>query len=349
MAARPTRTTNRLHFTDLDPIRFEDLCLALLYPLRQWVEIQHYGRLGGDDGVDVFAQEQLEDESIRTWYAQCRRYKSATKATLQKAVDDALANASTAPDVLLVVLACDVRRTTHEEYRKYALSKGVAEPMLWTASILESRLYAERQDLLFSYFGVSATQSSRSQEAFIRRNLSMKRRVTKELLKEKPSPQDLMGAPWRKFEYSEAIIHSIEDTSYPRVDDQAVGISGWFKSEFCDLYHNGIEFMMRVQVAVVDSTGRWAIVPYGKTVQSPGLTEFRAYLVGRIPYRNIVDIDTRGDEYYPGPHIYCRFADLGEPWEGFVYRYVTQGDEYPQHLDADKQVDYEYFLNSGDA
>lgn len=158
MTGRPTRTTNRLHFTDLEPNRFEDLCLALVYLLHPWVKIQHYGRLGDDGGVDIFAQERVVDESVRTWYVQCRRYKKATKATLKKAVDDALAKAPAVPNVLLVILACDVRREADEEYEKYALGKGVATPMLWTASLLETRLYTERKDLLFSYFGISATQ-----------------------------------------------------------------------------------------------------------------------------------------------------------------------------------------------
>jgi restriction endonuclease len=247
MKRRPTRTTNRLHFTDLDPTRFEDLCLALIYPLYPWVEIQHYGRLGSDGGVDIFAQEQLDDESVRRWYVQCRRYSRATRATLERAVDDALAKASEVPHVLLIVVACDVRRDAYEEYKKYALGKGVSVPMLWTASLLEARLYAERKDLLFSYFGISAAQKARTEEVSIRRNLAIKRRVTKEFLKKNPSFDDVEGRPWGKFEYSEAIIHSVDDESYPNVDQQSAGISGWFKSEFCDLYHNGIEFLMRVQ------------------------------------------------------------------------------------------------------
>lgn len=157
--SRRATTTNRLHFTDLDPIRFEDLCLSLVFSLRQWVEIQHYGRLGGDRGVDIFAQERIADGSILAWHVQCRRYIRAAKATLEKAVDDTLAKAAAVPDVLLVVLACDVRRAAHEGYKTYALGKGVTTPMLWTASLLEARLYKERRDLLFAYFGISAIQS----------------------------------------------------------------------------------------------------------------------------------------------------------------------------------------------
>ncbi len=344
MKGRPTRTTNRLHFTDLDPTRFEDLCLALVYPLHPWVEIQHYGRLGSDGGVDI-AQEQLDDESVRRWYVQCRRYSRATKASLEKAVDDALAKAPEVPQVLVVVVACDIRRDAHEEYKKYALGKGVSTPMLWTASLLEARLYAERNDLLFSYFGISAAKKARSEEVSIRRNLVIKRRVAKDLIRKNLSFEDIEGRPWGKFEYSEAIIHSVDDDSYPKVDQQSVGISGWFKVEFCDLYHNSIEFLMRIQTAMEDPQGRWAIVPNGESIDKVRFTEFRVYLVGRLPYRNIVEIATTGDEYYPGAHLYCRFADRSEPWENFVYRYVTEPKEYPQHVDADSQIDFKELVD----
>lgn len=31
-----TRTTNQLHFEDLDPIRFEELILAMVFRMRRW-------------------------------------------------------------------------------------------------------------------------------------------------------------------------------------------------------------------------------------------------------------------------------------------------------------------------
>lgn len=158
MTKPPSRTTNRLHFTDLDPIRFEDLCLGLVYPLRPWLEIRHYGRLGSDGGVDILALEPVNDEVARTWLIQCRRYSKASKSTLITAVDDALSRATSPPYTLLTVLACDVTKEAHETYQLYATKKGVVTPILWTASTLEVRLYEDRKDLLFAYFGISFTE-----------------------------------------------------------------------------------------------------------------------------------------------------------------------------------------------
>jgi len=64
MTIKTTKTTNRLHFTDLDPIRFEDFCLALIFPLHPWANIRHYGRLGDDGGIDIYAKESAKRGQI---------------------------------------------------------------------------------------------------------------------------------------------------------------------------------------------------------------------------------------------------------------------------------------------
>lgn len=340
MSPKPTKTLNRLHLTDLDPIRFEDLCLALVYPWRPWLDIQHYGRLGGDGGVDIFAREPVEDGSERRWFIQCRRYSKATRSTLTKAVDDALAKAASAPDVLLLVLACDVTRATHEHYLKYAKAKKVATALLWSQSTIEARLHAERRDLLFTYFGISEAAQTRSREATVRRSVGMKKRVHRELLKDRlDDPQKLIANPSERFAYGDAIIHSIDDTSYPEVDDAGTGISGWFKLEVFDLYHNGIEFVLGIEYVVIDNQRRWAVVQYDQRYDEKKYQRVKVFHIGRIPYRNIVEIDTLGDEYYTQPHIYCRFADEGEPYEGFTYRVV--GEDYPVELPPAKRFKLE--------
>src|SRR6185295_10775811 len=112
----PSKTTGRLHFSDLDPSRFEDLCLNIVYPLHSWHDIRHYGRSGADAGVDILGIELLDNGQPRTWYIQCRRYKQASIATLKKAVNDSLQAVSNIPDVVLVVVACDVSRTAHNRF-----------------------------------------------------------------------------------------------------------------------------------------------------------------------------------------------------------------------------------------
>ena len=313
--------------------------MALIFPLHPWVDVRHYGRLGGDGGVDILAKERVEDGVERVWFIQCRRHSRASQGTLTQAVDDTLAKTGAAPNVLLVVLACDVTRAAHESFRRYASAKGVKTPLLWTASVLEARLHSERRDLLFSYFGISEAAEAREQEASISRNIALKKRLRKDLLADPKSVNwdKARKHPPDKFEHSEVIVHSIDDMSYPDVDSESTGISGWFKLEVWDYYHNGLEFVLRVERGARDSEGYWAVLEHDQQFNTERFTEIRIFLIGRIPYRNIVDYDVIGDEYYPQPHLYCRFANGGEPYEGF--RYVLISDEYPWPLEPELQVD----------
>ena len=54
-----TRTFAKLPFGELDPRRFEDLCLSIIYRMRRWEKIEHFGRTGNDDAVDINAVELL--------------------------------------------------------------------------------------------------------------------------------------------------------------------------------------------------------------------------------------------------------------------------------------------------
>jgi hypothetical protein len=39
----------------------------------------------------------------------------------------------------------------------------------------------------------------------------------------------------------------------------------------------------------------------------------------------------RGDEYYPMPHLYCKYADAGLPYEAFGYFLLGDGREWELH------------------
>lgn len=325
----PSRTTNRLHFEDLDPGRFEQLCLTILYPLRPWADLKHFGLSGGDDGVDILARETLDDGSVRTWGVQCRRYQKAAKSDLCRAVDDVTHRAGQAPDVLLVVLACDVSRTAHECFEAYARERGAKEPMLWTASIIEARLYAARQDLLFAYFGIALAATARSKEESIRRNVTLKKRLLLDFRAHSVDHREVAKDPRKKFRIGRLIIRSIDDTDYPSVGREKSGIGGWFRVQLWDFYHNGLCVILSGMHVVVQGKA-WRAAKHDEDDARFG------YMLGRIPFGSIVEVDAAGDEYYSEPHIFCRFEHMGEPYEsiGFV---VTDG-EYPFLLQDQARV-----------
>jgi len=338
-----SRTTTRLHFDDLDPQRFEDLCLALIYPLNPWEDIRHYGRGGADGGVDILATERLADARSRDWVVQCRRYARATKATLEKAVRDALSKADSPPDVLLVAVSCDVSRSAHEAYVRYAASKGVGTPMLWTQSVLEAKLYAERRDLLFAFFGLSEALDSRSRERTVVRNVALKRRMKAALLRssrEKSVPR----MPYDGFVTSEAVVHSVDDSSYPTEPADWHGVWSWYKVEFFSFYWNGLKVIIGMDRVVTANDGRWALLDSQCKNVPSDLREATVFRIGHIPFRNIVEYDVTGDEFYSVPHIYCRFAEGGTPYEEVSHALAGE-TQYPFPLDLDRRVAFDALVS----
>jgi len=317
---QPTRTINRLHFEDLDPGRFEDLSLALVYRLRQWQDIHHDGRTGADNGVDIRAIECALDGTLRMWAVQCKRYRALAGADAKSAVREAVAKAAVPPDVILLIVGCDVSLATRNGFEAAASAAGIGEAVLWTASKLETMLYSDHPDLLFSYFGISLVRRERTREDNLRRFLAMKRKMMR-----------IFPSGYKP----KVVVHSIEDELYPEIDTAAMGrISPWFRVEFAGLYHAGIEVYLGIDEIIVDRhDGAWAEVSYGvgglTTAQQPvhvfAGTRYdvvKAFTIGRIPFRNIFEADEHGDEYYPEPHLYCRFANQGTPYEVVMRREV---------------------------
>jgi hypothetical protein len=259
---------------------------------------------------------------------QCRRYATAAKAELRAAVDDAIGRSARPPEVLLVVVACDPSRAAHEDYVAYARSKGVQTPLLWSASLLEARLYNERRDLLFTFFGVSTAGEARSKESAIIRNVSLRKRLRRELSALGQTNTDRHRAG--SLSHIRAIVHSIDDASYPNVDSRdEVGISGWFRLELWDFYFNGLEFVIGVDHGIIDDEGNWAMLEQEAEWDRGRFREINLYRLARIPYENIVEVDVEGDEYYPEPHFFCRFAHGGQPYEGFRHRVIEDNKTWP--------------------
>jgi hypothetical protein len=126
----------------------------------------------------------------------------------------------------------------------------------------------------------------------------------------------------------DAIIRDVHRVDrYPEVDDKRRGISPWFKVELKDVYHRGLEVFLSVDYIRVDNENRtW------ETVRSRDDANLKGYVVGRIPFDWIVRIDWEGDEFYGGPHIYCRFISKhGGPYEELVV-YYKEADSASDYL-----------------
>lgn len=175
-------------------------------------------------------------------------------------------------------------------------------------------------------------------EQQIRRNLKVRDRLERAmLLTAEERRLKRTSRPYEKFRTRKIVIRSIDDTLYPEADAAPPGrISSWFIVEPYDFYHGGLEVILSIRLAAIDDFGNWAFVDDGAHLDEAKFRVVKAWHLGRIPWRNIREIDNRGDEYYRGPHLYCAFADAGMPYEEFVAREL--GDDYDWPLDSIKKA-----------
>ena len=143
--------------------------------------------------------------------------------------------------------------------------------------------------------------------------------------------------PYDKFRKSKIVIRSLGDKHYPKIDSAPSGrISSWLVLEPYDFYHGGLSVILDIRFVAIDDDGTWEFVQDPSTVDETKYRLAKTWYLGRIPWRNIRQIDSEGDEYYSGPHLYCAFDIDGTPFEDFVAR--EMGDDYDWPLDQEKQT-----------
>jgi hypothetical protein len=178
--------------------------------------------------------------------------------------------------------------------------------------------------------------SNRANE--IARNLNLRDTLRKTLLK--PIPQRKPGEiyhPYEQFQ-SRIIIRSLEDSDYPKVSD-SLGISGWFRVNPYDFYHDGIKVILRGGgYAIINAKGEWRPIDYYESFDECIFTRIKVWMLGCIPYRFISAYDLDGDEYYNEPHLFCSFANNSEPYEAIHYRTVGGNADYDWPLDEEHRL-----------
>lgn len=100
---------------------------------------------------------------------------------------------------------------------------------------------------------------------------------------------------------------------YPNVTERS-GISPWFKVGLLDTYHMGIIVGLGWE-GLVEKPSGWRKADHKAGEKS----EVTLMLTGEIPYDFIESMNIDGDEYYYLPHIFCHFANRGEPYQRLFY------------------------------
>lgn len=130
------------------------------------------------------------------------------------------------------------------------------------------------------------------------------------------------------------IRHVNRMDSYPEVDENHKGISPWFKAALLDTYHKGILVWLRSGTLTSGPDG-YCFTNYKKEKKG----DIKVLMIGKIPYEYIEGVNFDGDEYYYLPHIYCHFANKGEPYEEIVFcEEIDMGNGHPYYKEI---VDYQ--------
>lgn len=130
---------------------------------------------------------------------------------------------------------------------------------------------------------------------------------------------------------------------YPNVKE-GVGISPWFKVGLLDTYHQGIVVGLG-WYGLIGISGGYRRADYRR--QETG--DLTAMLTGEIPYDFIESMNVRGDEYYYLPHIFCHFANRGEPYRRLFYTVkvdMGSGHHYWKEIAAYEEVEKNGRLSS---
>lgn len=313
----PSRTTNKLHFEDLDPHRFEDMGYEILYRQQYWNRIDNWGRSGSDDGIDIYC----EDCKKQKWFCQCKRYTKITKEEIQSVVDKIIKkNKNIQGSTILLIIACNLSKTCSEFFEHYSLEKGFAETKVWSASTLEAMLWNDHKDLLSKYFDLE-TEKNKNREKVLQSN-KMKQVVQKKLLRtinwNHQTRMQIAKDPSLQFKYEKALIRSINDVDDPYGDD-----ASYCQICFYQLTEVGIEFFdcywIDFRIAINTNTRCWRKLKEDDNLQENEF-DVRADHTVIIPYYSIVDIMEDGDERSDYPIIICDFEFNNTPFLRSYYK-----------------------------
>src|SRR6266545_3550830 len=167
---RPTRTTNRLPFTELEPHRFEDLVRQLLQGFRPWRSVEAIGRAGSDRGSDIRAYEAVPGSDDRLWLVQCKREQASIgPSRVQTIVEEAIQDDAETPYGFLLAAASDFSRDSRDRFSSELTSRGVQEVHLWGRAELEDLLYLpQNRSILYTFFDIRPSDHDKKQEAYTR-------------------------------------------------------------------------------------------------------------------------------------------------------------------------------------
>lgn len=318
----PTKTTNKIHFDDLDSHRFEDLCMELLKGLYSWKYLDPIGGLGNDNGVDIFG---IDKEGCE-YYIQAKRYQKITPKEVENIVRKIACENNVAKNaIVILMLACDISCEGYKVFRRVSEECGFKDAEIFTAKKIEAELYTNRMDLLEKYFGVCHSNSKVSHRATIKNILAIRKKLEKILYRSELSnipPHKIAADPKIVFWSDEAMILSPKAATSPNRYSNIKEDGIWMKVFPHQITNFGLEcdisLFSRIAFNRMNDSWRVLNIDYSSLDLSKDDVVIACIHRATLPFSVIIDVED-SDNQVNFPVIYCAKDDIYESLQEHHY------------------------------
>lgn len=329
----PSVTTNRLHFEDLEPRRFEELGYQLLHRLYKWERLDHTGVCGNDGGIDMYG---ITKDGVHC-YCQVKRYQKLSQSDIRDIYSAIIDNnkAGIEPNSkFILICACDLSKQVLDVAYDEAAKYGFKSVEIISRTKLESFLYNGHRTLLRTFFG-SASYTRESNAAKIRKQARAKKYVINKLMRKnlKNIPYETIAAnPDIKFITDKLMLLSAQSSlSTERYgEDTTHGFA--FPLDFKD---EGLELLLPFFKKIIfdSKSDTWRL----NTEKNPIIREDEYVLecqaIGLLPYCQIVEIEEDGDSYYNYPILHCQADELMDAFSKISAKHYHLGIIFDEDRD----------------
>ena len=367
-----TKSTNPIHFEDLEPHRFEDLVRQIVYDFREWNLLEATGRLGSDDGFDArgwetqsYAENEDEDDKeekvvkSNLWLIQCKREKNISPSKMSTYLDDILNGGEDIYGIIFAA-ACDFSKKTRDLFITRIRKNGIQEFKILGKAEIEDILFQPKYDhLLFAYFGISLQIRKRSIKTKIRARIATKKKIEKlfglirdrgtffgDVLLRNPEDEhypysseiiDFDKNPqWRVYKivgYEPDGLHVMGRKFLAFYDKESKSYDAMDKFNISDTSYNPWEIKNPANISRDEVLKEW-----GKLADE---NQYYLEIIRIIKFDKILAIDENGDNYFGGVHLFMEWDNHYGPFEPFFYPRLHKGITDPENVNLDslKRID----------
>ncbi|WP_289288749.1 restriction endonuclease [uncultured Muribaculum sp.] len=306
----PSVTTNRLHFEDLEPRRFEELGYQLLHRLYKWERLDHTGVCGNDGGIDMYG---ITKDGVHC-YCQVKRYQKLSQSDI-KTIYSAIVNNNKdgiePNSKFILICACDLSKQVLDVAYDEGSKHGFKSVEIISRTKLESLLYNGHRTLLRTFFGIGSKKQE-SNAAKIRRQARAKKYVINKLMRKdlgKIPYETIAANPDIKFLTDKLMLLSAQSSlaadRYGEDTTHGFAFPIDFKDEGLEL---SLPLLRKVIFNSKSDTWRFNTEKFPIIGEDEYVLECQEIVI--LPYYNIVEIEEDGDQYYNYPILHCQTDEL---------------------------------------